>query len=135
MAAKKPEAGHRAARVAARVTEELAKMLSQELRDPRVDGVVITATRVSEDVSQAQVGFVMMGGDDGGARAKAATKRLGQLAAMLRSKLAPRLGLRHAPELHFSLDASRDDAVRLDSLLREVADELLVAPREPSDKG
>ncbi len=42
MAAKKPEAGHRAARVAARVTEELAKMLSQELRDPRVEGVVIT---------------------------------------------------------------------------------------------
>ena len=128
MAVKKAETGHRAAKVGSRITQELAVMLSQEFRDPRLDGVVITATKVAEDVSQAQVGFVLMGDDPGGIRAKVAGRRLDKLASMIRSKLAPRLGLRHAPELHFSLDANRDDLVRLDALLREVGDELKAAP-------
>lgn len=135
MPAKKAEAGHRAERVAARVTRELAVMLSQELRDPRLEGVVITAARVSDDVSQAQVGFVMLGDDPGGARAKAAGRRLAAVASMLRSKLAPRLGLRHAPELRFSLDASRDDAVRLDAVLREVGEELKASAEKPKPDG
>ena len=108
-------------------------MLSQEFRDPRLEGVVITATKVSEDVSQAQVGFVLMGDDPGGIRAKVAGRRLDKLASMIRSKLAPRLGLRHAPELHFSLDANRDDLVRLDALMREVSDELKAAPAPAPD--
>jgi ribosome-binding factor A len=114
--------------VGSRITQELAVMLSQEFRDPRLEGVVITATKVADDVSQAQVGFVLMGEDPGGRRAKVAGRRLDKLASMIRSKLAPRLGLRHAPELHFSLDANRDDLVRLDALLREVGDELKAAP-------
>ncbi|MBP6835498.1 MAG: hypothetical protein KA978_32235, partial [Deltaproteobacteria bacterium] len=75
MVAKKAEAGHRAARVGSRVTQELAVMLSQELRDPRLMGVVITGTHVSDDVSQDQVGFVMMGDDPGGIRAKVGGRR------------------------------------------------------------
>ena len=47
-------------------------------------------------------------------------------------KLAPRLNLRHAPELHFSLDASRDDAMRLDAVLREVGEELKSAAATPA---
>jgi len=126
--------------VGSRVTQELAVMLSQELRDPRLLGIVITGTHVSDDVSQAQVGFVMMGDDPGGIRAKVAGRRLDKLSSMLRSKLAPRLNLRHAPELHFSLDASRDDAMRLDAVLREVGEELksaaAPAPEEkPSPDG
>lgn len=135
MVAKKADASHRAARVGARVAQELAVMLSQELRDPRLEGVVVTAARVSDDVSQAQVGFVMMGDDPGGRRAKAATRRLDALSSMLRAKLAPRLGLRHAPELRFSLDASREDAMRLDAALREVGEELKATAARDAEGG
>ena len=114
----------RAARVAQRIREELTVLLSQDVGDPRARGVVISAVDVTEDVSLARVSFVVIGDGADGAKATAALKVLKRLTATLRTKLAPRLGVRRMPTLEFLIDTGREDAQRIDAVLYEVAQEL-----------
>lgn len=115
-------------RVAARVQRELADIFAREISDPRLQGLVISDVRVTDDLSLARVVYAMLGDDPNGARAKAAGVRLKQLATVLRAKLAPRLGMRRVPVVEFRVDANRAESERLESLLHEVSQELK-APR------
>lgn len=119
----KRDSGRRPERVAARIHEELAKLLLREFSDPRLTGVVIAAVTVTDDLSLARVNFVVMG-DEGGARAKAALGVLGKLSGAIRTRLAPALGMRRVPEVSFYIDGGREESQRLEALLHEVSQEL-----------
>lgn len=121
-------------RVAARVQRELADIFAREISDPRLQGLVISDVRVTDDLSLARVVYAMLGDDPNGARAKSAGVRLKQLATVLRAKLAPRLGMRRVPAVEFRVDANRAESDRLESLLHEVSQELK-APRAADAAG
>jgi len=125
----------RSARVEQRIREELSVLIARDVGDPRAQNVVISSVDVTEDVSLARIGFVVLGEDPKLERATAALKVLKRLTATLRAKLAPLLGVRRMPELEFHVDAGREAAQRIDAVLFEVAQELKAAPpAEPDPK-
>jgi ribosome-binding factor A len=107
----------RAVRVAERVREELAALVSREVRDPRVQGVMIARVEMSDDLRSARV-FVRL--VEGGAKRDEALEGLGRASGMLRREVTRRLALRWAPELGFLYDDGQEKATRIEELLAEV---------------
>jgi ribosome-binding factor A len=129
------EASFRPERVAARVQEELSLMLAREFSDPRLTGLVVSGVTVTDDLSLARVAFVLTGDDPDGVRVKRASRRLRDLAGMIRAKLSPRLGMRRTPELEFEYDAGREEVARLDAVLYEVERELKASEAKKPPEG
>ena len=105
-------------RVAHLMRREIADILSNKLRDPRLSHwVSVTDVEVTKDLSFAKVFVsVLPTGDE---RAQT-MDTLGRAAGYVRRELAPRLGLREVPEIRFLLDTSIDRGARVDELLRKI---------------
>jgi ribosome-binding factor A len=90
------------------IREEVNLILRNEVRDPRLDGVVITMVELAGDGSCARLWFTAEGDED---RREACE----HIAGFLRTQLAESLGLKRTPELRFRRDpASR--ALRYDEM-------------------
>lgn len=108
--------GDRAARVADRIKEVIARRLDKGLRDPRVGFVTITDVRVTGDLQHASVFYTVYGTEeeraDTAAGLKAAT-------GMLRTEVGRNLNTRLTPSLEFIPDAIPENAASIEQLLRE----------------
>ena len=111
-------AGHRTERVAHLVQAELARLLLEEAKNPRLREVIVTAVRMTPDLRVARVYFRTLGDAAG---APELERALTGAAHFLRGEVAHALGLRVTPELRFAWDETPDTARRVDSLLREAA--------------
>ncbi len=104
-------------RLAEAIREEVARFLNQNVKDPRITGMVtVTGVEVTRDLRTAKV-FVSILGD--GDRAKT-FEGLDSLAGHLRARLGKSLGLRSAPEILFRHDESVARAARIDALLTQI---------------
>jgi ribosome-binding factor A len=110
----------RAERVAEGIREEVARFLSTDAKDPRIQGLVtVTAVEVPPDLRNARIFVSIMGSDE----EKASTlEGLDSLAGFLRGTLARTLRLRFAPEIEFRLDPSIERAARIETLLSRIKD-------------
>jgi ribosome-binding factor A len=113
----------RVKRVAEGVREELADLLGGELRDPGIQGAIVSRVEMSNDLRNARVFVRMLEGGDDGERRKSLLAALGRAAGLLRREVTQRLSLRHAPELRFSYDEGLDHTTRIETLLAEIASE------------
>ena len=114
------EASTRVLRVAQGVREELALLLSDEVRDPGVEGAVVTRVEMAGDLRSAKVHVRLLEGGDDPARRKVLLASLGRAAGMLRREVGQRLSLRFAPELRFFYDEGSDNASRIEQILAEI---------------
>jgi len=98
---------------------EVSAILQREMKDPRIGFVSVTDVELSMDLRHAKV-FVSILGD---AAAKAETMAtLGNAQGFVRRELARRIRLRFIPAIHFKLDESIERGVRVQRLLRRVAE-------------
>jgi ribosome-binding factor A len=104
----------RAERVADQIQRELADVLVNEVKDPRVGRVTVTQVEVSPDLSHATVHFTHLAGKEHAADAVAALSRT---SGFLRSALSHRLNLYSVPQLHFAYDDSIETGMRLSQLI------------------
>ena len=105
----------RAQRVAPLIAQELGRLLTEELQDPRIGFVTVTEVRLTDDLRTARV-YVSIIGD---AQARQLSLRgLKAAVGFLRREIARCLKLRMVPQLHFVLDESLDKAQRLEILLQ-----------------
>jgi len=111
-------ANHRHERVGEEIAHEINAMLAGELKDPRLEGMVVASeVRVQPDMKHARV-FINM---QGSAKEQSdAIKALEHAAGFIRRELIERLQLRRLPELHFTLDHSQEYTERIDQLLKEM---------------
>ena len=100
-------------RVGAELHRELALILRDEVRDPRLNRVTIQEVRVVRDLSHARVFFTLMESD----QAKSVEKALNKAASFLRRRLGEVVKLRTIPQLHFEYDQSLEHGMRLTSLI------------------
>jgi len=111
--------GDRAAKVADRIREIVARRLDKGLRDPRLGFVTITDVRVTGDLQHASVFYTVYGTDeersDSALALKAAT-------GLLRTEVGKGLNTRLTPTLEFIADAIPENAASIESLLREAAE-------------
>jgi len=109
---------HRHERVGEEIAHEINAMLAGELKDPRLEGmVVVSEVRVQPDMKHARV-FINVRGTN--KEQSDAVKALEHAAGYIRSELIERLQLRRLPELHFSLDLSQEHVERIEQLLKEM---------------
>lgn len=111
---------HRPERVADILRDLLARLVREEVRDPRVGFVTITEVKVSSDIRHARVYVSRLG--DSAARAESLAA-LRHAAPFLRRELARRAGMRRTPELTFVEDEALATAFRIDDLLDEIRDD------------
>lgn len=115
----------RSERVGEQVRAELARLLREEVGDPRIGLVTLTGVDVAPDLRSARVYWSVVDARAGDAEAEAegveATARgLARAARFLRRRLAESLPLRRVPELRFRHDPSLALGSRSLALLREI---------------
>jgi len=109
--------GHRRARVAQEMREQIALLIARELKDPRIGFVTVTRVEVSADLGYAKA-FVSVLGD---AKQKAdSLSGLQQATGFVRRLLGRRLRMRVLPQLQFVYDKGIDATDRVARLLEEV---------------
>jgi ribosome-binding factor A len=107
-------------RVAEAIRVEVATFLSQDVKDPRVVGLVtVTGVDVSRDLRVATV-YVSIYGSE--AERAATADGLASVASHLRARIGRALRLRLAPEIVFKPDESIARAARIESLLSQLKD-------------
>lgn len=104
----------RAQRVGDEIQRELSQILRDEVKDPRVGRVTITAVEVSADLSHAKIFFTHLAGRAG---ADETVHALQHTAGYLRSALSHRLSLYSVPQLHFSYDDSIESGMEMSRLI------------------
>lgn len=108
--------GDRAAKVADRIREVIARRLEKGLRDPRMGFVTVTDVRVTGDLQHASVFYTVYGSAEERADTAAALKAA---TGMLRTEVGRNLNTRLTPTLEFIPDAIPENAAAIESLLIE----------------
>ena len=118
------EAKTRPARIAAQLRQELARLVTRDLGDPRLEGLVVANVTMSGDLRLAKVYWRLAILDEPGpmldARRKDTQTALERASGRLKRAVTARLQLRVAPELKFEYDAGQEKRDRIDELLEEV---------------
>ena len=87
---------------------EISQLVSRELSDPRLSGVVsITQVDTSGDLRHARVFISVLGTKE---KKEQALKGIHSASGFIRRELQGRLSLKYVPELSFQLDQSMEDA-------------------------
>lgn len=105
----------RAHRVGEQIHRELARLIHDAVKDPRVGMVTIVDVAVSRDLAHAKVYFTVLGDDE--QTIKASKAGLNRAAGFLRGELSRRLKTRGVPELRFIYDDTQQKSARLDALI------------------
>ena len=123
-------ANHRHERVGEEIAHEINAMLAGELKDPRLEIMVVaTEVRVQPDMKHARV-FINM---QGSAKEQSdAIKALEHASGFIRHELIERLQLRRLPDLHFTLDLSQEHVERIEQLLKQMRTEKPSTPEANS---
>jgi ribosome-binding factor A len=111
----------RTERVNELLRQEISQVVREELRDPRIGGLVsITRVDVSPDLRRAHAWVSVLGSAD----ERASTMRALQSARpFVRKQLARRLSLRVTPDVEFLDDVSLEKGQELTEMMRRTARE------------
>jgi ribosome-binding factor A len=117
----------RTRRVGEQIQRELAGLLHEELKDPRLGMISVSGVEVSRDLAHARVYISVLGGEEA---VSETLKVLNKAAGFLRHQLGQRMRLRVIPQLRFLYDASLAEGARMDALIAAA-----VAGNRPPDDG
>ncbi len=109
---------HRSQRVGELIHEVLSDTLLRAVKDPRLNGVVITHVKMTSDLKQAMIFFVTSSGSK--SSRESAETGFSKARGFLKSALARELDLRYMPELLFRYDDSIEYGFRIDALLKRL---------------
>lgn len=110
-----PREFSRTRRVSEQMQRELAQLIREEIKDPRVGNMVtVSAVDVSRDFGHAKVYITIL--DDQQDR-KETIEILNKAAGFLRHEIGSRMTMRSIPQLHFHYDESVERGSHLSSLI------------------
>lgn len=109
--------GKRSERVAALIKQELASVITKELRDPRIGFVTITEVQMSDDLKYAKVFYSTIESEEHKGETQ---KALEQARGFLQRDIANNLNLRFTPHLSFVMDVSLDEGMKIDGIIRKI---------------
>jgi ribosome-binding factor A len=117
--------------------EEIATFLANDVKDPRINGIVtVTGVEITRDLRHARVFVSVLGSDS---QRAATLEGLGNVASHLRGRVGRALRLRVAPEIEFRNDESIAHAAHIEQLLAQVRKDTHpdepAPPPAPGDEG
>ena len=110
-----PKEYSRSQRMAEQVRRELAELVRDEVKDPRVSWVSFTAVKVNRDLSGAVIYFTVLNDDE----REGAVEALNSAAGFLRHQLSKRIRSRIVPTLRFLYDVSIERGTSMESLIKD----------------
>lgn len=113
----------RTQRVGEQIQRDLAQLIQQEVKDPRLGLVTVNDVKISKDLSYADVYVTVMGKGEGRAQVETSLKILNRAAGFLRGRLSKAIKLRAMPQLRFHYDASVVRGSYLSSLIDKAVSE------------
>ena len=122
-----PREFSRTRRVAEQIQRDLAVLIRDAVKDPRLGMVSISGVEVSRDMGQAKV-YVSVLGDE--QEAEASIEVLKRAAGFLRRELGREMVIRSVPQLKFIHDRSLEQGAHMSALIDEA---LGGKKREPGD--
>jgi len=108
---------YRPERVAEQIHKEIAQLMVDGIKDPRVAPVTITGVKMTRDLSIATVYFAVL---DEATERKEAERGLKSVAPYVRRQIGQAIRLRTVPEIRFEFDQSVSYGQKIDDLLRQV---------------
>ncbi|MDR1070593.1 MAG: 30S ribosome-binding factor RbfA [Gracilibacteraceae bacterium] len=108
---------HRVFRLAEHIKTEVARIISEEVKDPRLGFVTLTGVKTDKSLSLARV-YVSVLGEE--AAVAESMKALESAAGFIRGELGKTMTAHYVPELRFVYDASIRQGARISAILREV---------------
>ena len=99
---------------------EIAEIIRDELKDPRIGFVTITRVDVTRDLRYAKV-FVSVYGKE--LEKEQSLKVLNNASGFVRKEVGNRIKLRHTPEILFSIDNSIEHGTKITQLLNKINQE------------
>ncbi len=109
--------GKRATRVGDLILREIAFLLLEKVKDPRVRGVTLTGIRLSNDLKQAKVFYSVLGEQ---VEIEKALKGLNSAKGFIKRQIGTRMELRYVPELLFVHDASLEEGSHLERVFEKM---------------
>jgi len=112
----------RSDRVSGQIQRALSDLLHKDIKDPRLEKVIITGIKMSRDLRLARVYFTLSDSvlsDTSGPR-KEAAEGLKSALGFIKRTLAQQLGLRYMPDLRFYYDESFDYGEKIETLLKNI---------------
>jgi ribosome-binding factor A len=113
----------RAERVRDLLHEEVSRILQRDIKDPRIDLVIITRVELSEDLKHAKFYVTSFGSEE---KRKEVLAGLEKASGYIRGALGKRLNLKFIPEIKFIFDESLEETNRVLRLIDEVSPEFKV---------
>ena len=101
-------------RINSNLQKEISYIIANEVKNPNIKFVTITACDVTSDLSYAKVYFTTIGD------AKETLKGLKSAKGFIRKSLAYRIELRHIPELEFIYDESIEYGKKIEEKIKEI---------------
>jgi len=107
----------RSSRVASQMQKELAIILQQGIKDPRIGLVTVNEVALSKDLAAAKVYVTVLGTDEQGRIDN--LSYLNDAVPYIRSEIGKRMRLRCVPYLKFLYDQSFENGMRVTELLMD----------------
>lgn len=104
----------RTRRIGEQLRRELAELIRDELRDPRLTLISMTSVEVSRDLAYARIYVTLIG--DATERSERVAE-LNRAAPLLRRELGRRMRIRTIPKLDFRYDEVVEHGARLSALI------------------
>lgn len=110
-------AGKRAVRVGDQILKEIAFLLLEKIRDPRIQGVTITGISLSNDLKLAKIYYSVIGEKEEIKRAQAG---LDSAKGFVKREIGLRMSLKYVPEIRFVHDPSLGIGSHMDRVFEEI---------------
>lgn len=101
-------------RINSNLQKEISYIIANEVKNPNIKYVTITACDVTSDLSYARVYFTTLGD------LNETLKGLKSAKGFIRKTLADRIELRHIPELEFIYDESIEYGKKIEEKIKEI---------------
>ena len=101
-------------RINSNLQKEISYIIANEIKNPNVKFVTITACDVTSDLSYARIYFTTLGDS------KETLNGLKSAKGYIRRTLADRIELRHIPELEFIYDESIEYGKKIEEKIKEI---------------
>ena len=111
---------NRPEKVADLLKREISLILSQEVKDPRLQNINITAVKVTDDIGIAYLYYTVIVISIMKSYSNIYSKTLTKLAGMIRSKLSKIVEMRRVPKLIFKFDESIEYSENIENLLKNL---------------
>ena len=116
-----PKNNNRQGRIDEEFRKELSQLISFELKEPSVTGMVsVTKVKVTPDLKYARVSVSIINSKN----VKQTLAGLKAASGFIRSRIAEKMNLRVTPELVFELDESLVYGEKIDRILEQVMKEI-----------